>query len=156
MSKLTPVGLKKFNKEKLNKGKFNKGFTLIELLVVILILGILAALVVPRVIGRGDDARIVAARTDIAQIKSALKLYYLDNQKYPTTDQGLAALVSKPNTGNIPAQYKAGGYIEKLPTDPWGKPYLYLSPGVKGEVDVFSYGADGVAGGAGTDADIFE
>jgi general secretion pathway protein G len=132
------------------------GFTLIELLVVMLILGVLAALVVPKVIGRGDDARITAAKTDIAQIKSALKLYYLDNQRYPTTAQGLDALANKPSTEPLPTSWKTGGYVDKLPKDPWGKPYLYLSPGVRGEVDVFSYGADGLPGGSGADADILE
>ena len=133
-----------------------KGFTLIELLVVMLILGVLAALVVPRVVGRGDDARVTAAKADIAQIKSALKLYYLDNQRYPSTEQGLAALSAKPTAAPVPAAWKQGGYIEKLPNDPWGKPYQYLIPGIQSEVDVFSYGADGVAGGTGNNADIYE
>ena len=133
-----------------------RGFTLIELLVVMLILGVLAALVVPKVIGRGDDARVMAAKTDIAQIKSALKLYYLDNQRYPTTAQGLDALVNKPSSEPLPTAWKTGGYVDKLAKDPWGKPYQYLSPGVKGEIDVFSYGADGLPGGAGADADIVE
>jgi general secretion pathway protein G len=132
------------------------GFTLIELLVVMLILGVLAALVVPKIVGRGDDARITAAKTDIAQIKSALKLYYLDNQRFPTTSQGLEALTIKPTTEPLPLSWKTGGYVDKLPKDPWGKPYLYLQPGARGEVDVFSYGADGQAGGAGADADILE
>jgi general secretion pathway protein G len=134
----------------------NAGFTLIELLVVMLILGVLAALVVPKVIGRGDDAKVTAAKTDVAQIKSALKLYYLDNQRYPTTEQGLAALTTKPSAAPLPAAWKQGGYLDKLPNDPWGKPYLYLSPGVRAEVDVFSYGSDGIAGGEGNNADIFE
>jgi general secretion pathway protein G len=134
------------------------GFTLIELLVVMLILGVLAALIVPKILGRSDDARITATKTDIAQVKSALKLYYLDNQHYPTTAQGLEALVTKPTTAPLPQSWKTGGYLDKLPKDPWGKPYLYLRPGVKGDVDVFSYGADGMPGGtAGTpDADILE
>lgn len=132
------------------------GFTLIELLVVMLILGVLAALVVPRVIGRGDDAKVTAARTDIAQIKSALKLYYLDNQRFPTTEQGLAALTTKPAAAPLPPAWKQGGYLDKLPNDPWGKPYMYLQPGVRGEVDVFSYGTDGAPGGEGNNADIFE
>jgi general secretion pathway protein G len=133
-----------------------RGFTLIELLVVMLILGVLAALVVPKVIGRGDDARITAAKTDIAQIKSALKLYYLDNQRYPSTAQGIDALVTKPTTEPLPSSWKTGGYVDKLPKDPWGKAYQYLSPGVRSDVDVFSLGADGLPGGTGADADILE
>lgn len=132
----------------------SKGFTLIELLVVILILGVLAALVVPRVVGRGDDARAVAAKADIAQIKSALKLYYLDNQRFPSTEQGLQALISKPTSGAIPSNWKTGGYLEKLPKDPWGNAYVYLSPGAKGDFELMSYGADGQLGGEGANADI--
>ena len=130
------------------------GFTLIEIMVVVVILGILASLVVPKVLGRTDDARVVAAKQDIATIVQALKLYRLDNQRYPTTQQGLQALVTAPTDGPPAAGWKTGGYIEKLPRDPWGKPYQYLSPGVKGEIDVFSLGADGAPGGAGNDADI--
>jgi general secretion pathway protein G len=141
---------------KLKQRLKQSGFTLIELLVVMLILGVLAALVVPKIVGRGDDARITAAKTDIAQIKSALKLYYLDNQRFPTTAQGLEALTAKPMIEPLPSSWKTGGYVDKLPKDPWGKPYLYLQPGIRGEVDIFSYGADGQAGGAGADADILE
>jgi general secretion pathway protein G len=130
------------------------GFTLIEIMVVVVILGILAALVAPKLMGRTDEARIVAAKQDIATLMQALKLYRLDNLRYPTTEQGLRALVSKPATGPEASGWKPGGYIEKLPNDPWGHPYLYLSPGIRGEIDVFSYGADGQAGGAGNDADI--
>ncbi len=132
------------------------GFTLIELLVVMLILGVLAALIVPKILGRGDDARITATKADIASIKSALKLYYLDNQRYPTTAQGLDALVIKPTLEPLPVSWKTGGYLDKLPKDPWGKPYLYARPGLRGDIDVFSYGADGQPGGAGPDADILE
>ena len=131
-----------------------RGFTLIEIMVVVVIMGILAALVVPKLMGRTDDARIVAARQDIATVMQALKLYRLDNQRYPTTEQGLQALMTKPGAGPASDGWKAGGYIDKLPKDPWGNPYQYLSPGIKGEVDVFSYGADGQPGGAGNDADI--
>jgi general secretion pathway protein G len=131
-----------------------RGFTLIEIMVVVVIMGILAALVVPKLMGRADDARITAARQDISSIMQALKLYKLDNQRYPTTEQGLQALVTKPTTGPAANGWKSGGYIEKLPKDPWGGPYQYLSPGVKGEVDVFSFGADGQPGGSGNDADI--
>ncbi|MCB4361328.1 type II secretion system major pseudopilin GspG [Quatrionicoccus australiensis] len=130
------------------------GFTLIEVMVVIVILGILAALVVPKVMSRPDEARIVAARQDIASLVQALKLYRLDNQRYPSSEQGLAALVSKPQLPPVPAGWKNGGYVERLPRDPWGQPYLYLNPGLHGEIDVFSYGADDQAGGEGNDADI--
>ena len=130
------------------------GFTLIEILVVIVILGILAALIVPRVMDRPDQARVVAARSDIAAIMSALKLYRLDNGAYPSADQGLAALVRKPERGEIPRNWKSGGYLEKLPVDPWGIEYLYLNPGIRGEVDVFSLGADRKPGGEGFDAEI--
>ena len=131
-----------------------RGFTLIEIMVVVAILGILAALVVPKIMGRPDEARIVAAKQDIAAIKQALNLYRLDNMRYPTTEQGLQALVEKPASGPIPANWKSGGYLERLPKDPWGAPYQYLSPGVRGEVDIFSLGADGATGGEGNDADI--
>jgi general secretion pathway protein G len=131
-----------------------QGFTLIEVMVVVVILAILAALIVPKIVGRPDEARIVAARQDINAIMQALKLYRLDNGRYPTTEQGLESLVSRPAIAPLPANWKAGGYVERLPRDPWGKPYQYLNPGVRGEIDVFSFGADGVAGGEGIDADI--
>ncbi len=132
----------------------SRGFTLIEIMVVVVIMGILAALVVPKLMGRTDDARVTAARQDIATVMQALKLYKLDNQRYPTTEQGLNALVVKPTVGPEARGWKSGGYLDKLPKDPWGNPYQYLSPGIKGEVDVFSFGADGQAGGTGNDADI--
>ena len=128
------------------------GFTLIEVMVVIVILGILASLIVPRVMSRPDEARVVAARHDIATLMQALKLYKLDNRRYPTTAQGLQALVAQPTTAPLPEQWRP--YLEKLPADPWGKPYQYLQPGLRGEVDVFSFGADGQPGGEGFDADI--
>lgn len=131
-----------------------KGFTLIEILVVVVILGILAALVVPRIMQRPDEARVVAAKSDIRAIMSALKLYRLDNGVYPTTEQGLVALVAKPETGVIPRNWKQGGYLDRVPKDPWGAEYQYLSPGVNGEIDVFSLGADGAHGGEGMNADI--
>ena len=127
-------------------------FTLIELMVVIMILGVLAALVVPRVMSRPDEARAIAARQDIAQVMQALKLYRLDNGRYPTTEQGLQALVSRPSSGPAAENWKS--YLDKLPKDPWGRPYQFLSPGLKGEIDVFSLGADGQSGGTGSDADI--
>jgi general secretion pathway protein G len=133
-----------------------RGFTLIEIMVVITILGVLAALIVPRVVGRTDDAKIAAAKQDIASIMQALKLYRLDNGRYPTTDQGLQALIVKPTTEPLPSNWKQGGYIERsgVPVDPWGEPYKYLSPGIKGEIDVFSLGRDKANGGEGPDADI--
>lgn len=131
-----------------------RGFTLIEIMVVVAILGILAALVVPKIMGRPDEARVVAAKQDIAAIRQALNLYRLDNQRYPTTEQGLAALVERPTTNPVPGNWKAGGYLERLMHDPWGTPYQYLNPGLQGEVDVMSLGADGLAGGEDFDADI--
>ncbi|OIR03045.1 type II secretion system protein G precursor [mine drainage metagenome] len=123
-------------------------------MVVVVILSILAVLVVPKILSRPDEARVVAAKQDIASLMQALKLYRLDNHAYPTTEQGLQALVSKPASAPIPPDWKAGGYIERLPRDPWGNPYQYLNPGLHGEIDVFSYGADGAPGGEGNDADI--
>ena len=130
------------------------GFTLIEIMVVIVIIGVLAALVVPKVMSRPDEARIIAARQDIGTIMQAMKLYRLDNHSYPSSEQGLAALTTKPSLAPIPENWKGGGYIERLPNDPWGHPYQYLKPGLHGEIDVFSFGADGQAGGEGSDADI--
>jgi len=130
------------------------GFTLIEILVVIVILGVLAALIVPNVLQRPDEARITVAKSDIAAIMQALKLYRLDNQRYPTAEQGIAALVVKPEQPPVPPNWKSGGYLEKLPKDPWGRPYVYVNPGVRGEIEVMSFGADGQPGGGGIDADI--
>lgn len=129
-----------------------RGFTLIELMVVLVVLGILAALIVPNVIDRADQARVTAARTDVSNLMQALKLYKLDNQRYPSAEQGLDALVRKPTAGSVPPNWKP--YLDKLPSDPWGRPYQYLNPGVKGEIDVFSFGADGQPGGEGTNADV--
>ncbi len=134
------------------KAKRQRGFTLIELMVVLAIIGVLAALVVPNVLNRADDARVTAAKTDVGNLKQALKLYRLDNQNYPTAEQGLNALVVKPTAGPAPLNWKP--YIDKLPNDPWGRPYQYMNPGVKGEVDVLSLGADGQAGGEGKNADL--
>lgn len=131
-----------------------RGFTLIEILVVIVILGVLAALIVPNVIQRPDEARVTVAKSDIAAIMQALKLYRLDNQRYPTAEQGLAALVARPETPPLPPNWKSGGYLEKLPKDPWGRPYVYINPGVRGEIEIMSFGADGQTGGSGVDADI--
>jgi general secretion pathway protein G len=132
----------------------HSGFTLIEIMVVVVIMGVLAALLVPRLMGRTDDARILAAKQDIATLMQALKLYRLDNQRYPTTEQGLQALIARPSNGPQPVNWKNGGYIDRLNKDPWGSPYQYSSPGAHSEVDIFSYGADGQPGGTGTDADI--
>jgi len=132
--------------------RHSRGFTLIELLVVLTIIGVLAALIVPNVLNRAEEARVTAARTDISNLMQQLKLYKLDNQRYPTAEQGLDALVRKPTAGSIPPNWKP--YIDKLPNDPWGRPYQYVNPGVKGEVDVFSFGADGQSGGEGNDADV--
>ena len=131
-----------------------RGFTLLEVMVVVVILGILAVLVAPKIISRPDEARAVAAKQDVASLMQALKLYRLDNQRYPATEQGLQALVVKPTTSPLPPNWKNGGYIERLPKDPWGSPYQYLNPGLRGEIDVFSLGADGAPGGEGNDADI--
>lgn len=128
------------------------GFTLIELMVVLVIIGVLAALIVPNVLDRASDARVTGARTDINNLMQALKLYKLDNQRFPTAEQGLQALVRKPTAGTVPANWRP--YLDKLPQDPWGKPYQYLNPGLKAEIDVLSFGADGQAGGQGADADL--
>ena len=130
------------------------GFTLIEMMVVIAIIGILAALIVPRIMGRPDEARITAAKLDIGTINQALKLYRLDIGRYPTTEQGLNALVARPSIEPIPQNWKMGGYLDALPNDPWGNPYQYANPGTKTEIDVYSLGADKKPGGTGTDADI--
>ncbi|HVZ44276.1 MAG TPA: type II secretion system major pseudopilin GspG [Ramlibacter sp.] len=128
------------------------GFTLIELMVVLVIIGVLAALIVPNVLDRAEEARVTAARTDVNNLMQALKLYKLDNHVYPTTEQGLQALVNKPAGPPVPANWKR--YLEKLPNDPWGRPYQYLNPGLKGDVDVMSFGADGQSGGEGVNADV--
>ena len=130
------------------------GFTLLEVMVVVVILGILAALVVPKIISRPDEARVIAAKQDLASLLQALKLYRLDNQRYPSTEQGLQALAAQPTTAPLAPNWKSGGYVERLPRDPWGYPYQYLNPGVHGEIDVLSFGADGAPGGEGNDADI--
>ncbi len=134
-----------------------RGFTLIELMVVIVILGILAGLVLPRFMGRTEEAKKTKAKLQIENLESALKLYKLDNGAYPTTDQGLEALVVKPSTGTVPRNWREGGYLEKakVPEDPWGRPYVYISPGTKNkDFDLKSLGADGEEGGEEENADI--
>jgi general secretion pathway protein G len=133
-----------------------RGFTLIELMVVIVILGILAGLIVPRIMGRPEQAKQLKARMQIESISTALKLYKLDNGSYPTTEQGLQALVDEPSTGNVPKNWRKGGYLEKgkVPKDPWGNDFVYLSPGIHDDFDLIAYGADGASGGEDKNADI--
>ena len=140
------------NRRRRAASALRRGFTLIELMVVLVIIGVLAALIVPNVLERADDARSMAAKTDVNNLMQALKLYKLDNQRYPTAEQGLSALVAKPSSGPIPPNWKP--YLDKLPNDPWNNPYQYLNPGIKGEIDVLSFGADGQAGGEGKNADV--
>ena len=141
-----------YSKKKLG----SHGFTLIEIMVVLVILGILAGLIVPRIIGRPDEARRMKAKIQIQSLETALQLYKLDTGNYPTTEQGLQALVEAPATGELAKSWREGGYLEKgqVPLDPWGNEYVYLSPGAAGDFDIVSYGADGVAGGEGKNEDI--
>lgn len=133
-----------------------RGFTLIELMVVVVILGVLASLIAPRLMGRTDEAKIVKAKVDITAIETGLKLYRLDNGRYPTTEQGLMALVIQPSIEPLPVKWPSGGYLDRgqVPKDPWNREFLYLCPGVHQEYDIISYGADGAPGGEGIDADI--
>ncbi|MBT8342816.1 MAG: type II secretion system major pseudopilin GspG [Desulfatitalea sp.] len=131
-----------------------QGFTLIELMVVLLILGLLIGIVGPKVIGQGDQARVDSARIQIKSIESALKMYRLDNAAYPSTEQGLDALINMPQTGDIPKKWRKGGYMDSIPKDPWGYDYVYMHPGVHGDFDLFSRGADGATGGDDFNADI--
>ncbi|BCA80379.1 type II secretion system major pseudopilin GspG [Desulfuromonas sp. AOP6] len=131
-----------------------KGFTLIEIMVVVVILGILAGIVVPQLLDRPEEARRTKAAVQIKSIEEALALYKLDNGNFPSTEQGLAALAQKPATGLIPTRYREGGYLKKIPQDPWNNNYVYLSPGTRGDYDLLSYGADGEPGGEGKNADI--
>jgi general secretion pathway protein G len=136
--------------------KESRGFTLIELMVVIVILSLLAVLVGPKIIGRSDDAKVADAKVQIRNLETGLKLYKLDSGNYPSTEQGLQSLVTKPTVGQIPKNYRAEGYLENkdVPKDPWGNDYIYLSPGEHGDYDLYSFGADGVRGGEGKNADI--
>jgi len=151
---LVPIRLREssFMNQVLIARRGSRGFTLLELMVVIVIIGVLAALIAPNVLSRVGQAKITAAKTDINSLMNALKIYKLDNGRYPSSDQGLQALVTKPTTGTIPDNWKS--YLDKLPEDPWHHPYQYANPGVHGDIDVFSFGADGQAGGEGDDADI--
>ena len=144
--------LEPFMNQALTARRKSRGFTLLELMVVIVIIGVLAALIAPQVLSRVGQAKVTAAQTDINTLMNALKIYKLDNGRYPGTDQGLLALVTKPTTGSVPGNWKS--YLDKLPEDPWHHPYQYANPGAHGEIDVFSFGADGQAGGEGDDADI--
>ena len=131
-----------------------QGFTLIEIMVVVVIISILAALIVPKIMDRPDQARMVKAQGDIRVIETALKLYKLDNYSYPSTDQGLEALVIRPTDDPEPKRWKEGGYLDRLPKDPWDGEYFYLNPGLHGDIDIFSLGADGQPGGEGANSDI--
>ena len=137
-------------------GRGMRGFTLLEIIVVVFILSLLAAIVAPRIVGRTDDARIAEAKVQIRNFETALKLYKLDNTFYPDSEQGLRSLLEKPTEGRVPQKYREGGYLEhtSIPPDPWENPYIYISPGVYGDYDLMSYGADGRQGGEGKDADI--
>ncbi len=130
----------------------SRGFTLLELMVVIVIIGVLAALIAPQVLNRVGQAKATAAKADLSNLMNALKMYKLDTGRDPSSDQGLAALAAKPSTGSIPGNWHS--YLDKLPEDPWHHPYQYANPGVHGDIDVFSYGADGQPGGEGDDADL--
>ncbi len=132
------------------------GFTLLEIIVVVFILSLLAAIVAPKIIGRTDDARVAEAKVQIRNIETALKLFKMDNGFFPDTQQGLQALLEKPTSGRVPPNFREGGYLEQksIPLDPWGNAYVYVSPGLNGDYDLFSYGADGKEGGEGKDADI--
>lgn len=130
------------------------GFSLIEIMVVIVIIAIMASMIVPRIMGKPDEARVTKAITDIRQLEGALNMYRLDNYAYPSTDQGLQALVQRPSGTPEPRNYQQGGYIQRLPDDPWGNPYQYLNPGQHSEIDIWSLGADGAPGGEGINTDI--
>ena len=132
----------------------NSGFTLLEIMVVIVILGLLAAIVVPKLIGRTEEAKRTQTRIQIKNVEQALQLFKLDNGFYPSTEQGLSALVRNPEIGRVPKNYRKGGYLDRVPTDPWGNAYVFVSPGVERDYEISSYGGDGVPGGEGEDGDI--
>ena len=137
-----------------NTRRPQSGFSLVEILVVLVIMGLLISVVAPTVLNRADEARIQKVYADFKAIETALKIYRLDNYVYPTTEQGLVALVEPSTLDPEPRNFKEGGYLAEVPTDPWGRPYLYLSPGENGEIDLYSLGADGLSGGEGQNADI--
>jgi general secretion pathway protein G len=140
-----------------NRKKAQEGFTLIELMIVIVIIGILATLLIPRIMERPEEARRIKAKADIKTIESALKLYKIDTGNYPTTEQGIEALIRKPDTSPVPKKWREGGYLEgdAVPKDPWGNPYYYTASGGAGrDYEIVSYGRDGQPGGTGRDADI--
>jgi general secretion pathway protein G len=155
-SRFQPPAWTRLQRRGFCEGFNHRGFTLIEIMVVIIILGILAMYVAPKLMGRPEEAKQVRAKMDIAAMETALKLYKLDSGIYPGTDQGLLALVQRPESGVIPKKWRQGGYLEKgkVPKDPWGNDYIYLSPGLKGDFDIISYGADGVPGGENENRDI--
>ncbi len=140
----------------MGKNKKDKGFTLLEIIVVVFILSLLAAIIAPRIIGRTDDARMAEAKVQIRNLETALRLFKVDNGFFPSAEQGLEALLQKPTIGQIPKKYREGGYLEgrKIPSDPWGNPYMYASPGLHGDYDIISFGSDGEEGGEGKNADI--
>ena len=131
-----------------------RGFTLIELMIAVVIIGILAAIIAPNVIGRLNDAKVSAAKQDVATLVQTLTMYKLDNSRFPSGDQGLKALVEKPAIAPLPNNWRTGGYLPRLPNDPWGNPYQFSNPGLRGDIDVYSFGADGKTGGEGEGADI--
>ncbi|ALO47029.1 type II secretion system major pseudopilin GspG [Pseudohongiella spirulinae] len=136
-----------------NKTGKQRGFSLIEILVVLVIMGLLISIIAPNVMGRADEARVQKVFADFSAIETALRMYRLDNYDYPSSEQGLSALVERPSLEPVPRNWKSDGYLESLPVDPWGNPYLYLSPGQNGPYDIFTYGADGVRGGSGQNSD---
>lgn len=139
--------------KQMNQHRRSAGFSLIEIMVVLVIMGLLISILAPNVLGRADEARVQKVFADFSAIETALRMYRLDNYDYPSSEQGLGALVERPSMAPVPANWKADGYLESLPVDPWGRPYLYLSPGQQGAVDIFTYGADGVRGGEGQNSD---
>lgn len=154
ISPRTPALIRRNMKKLIGVRPAQAGFTLIEIMVVVTILAILSVLVVPKLVGRTDEARRVAAKVQIKNIEGALQMYKLDNGSYPTTEQGLEALVQKPTIGDVPRNWREGGYIQKVPNDPWGNPYVYISPGTNGDYDLASYASDGESGGEGKNADV--